>query len=730
MSAPQPHLRLVSSAFGARTSLPLPDGRAPPQRQRPARKPLGQILIDMKAVEPAHLSRALELRSEQDVRLGDILLAHGWVTDSALMSALALQWGARTVDLAREPPDPRLLDQIGADLCLTNAIIPWHQIGTSLIIATARPEDFAPLRSRIMAELPDFHGQIVMALAPERAIHAALIAARQTSLIRQAESRTAASESCRTISAQSGRNRALALIAALSAWGLAEPRLAALALFLWAGLTLVCWNGLKLASLVSMIRMVSAAKRARRSPPTNIIPLSPERSLSRLPLVSVMVPLFREDDIAPRLIERLGRLDYPRELLDILLVYEEDDHQTRAALSRHPLPRWMRLVAVPDGPIRTKPRALNYALNFCRGSIVGVWDAEDEPDPGQLRTVVETFASRGPEVACLQGILDFYNARHNWLTRCFTLEYASWFRVLLPGLARLGLVVPLGGTTLFFRRAALEDLGGWDAHNVTEDADLGIRLARRGYLTEMIDSVTLEEPNSRPLAWIKQRSRWQKGFAITWAVHMRQPRLLWRQLGAKRFIGVQLLTIGSLSQNALAPLFWSLWLPVFGFWHPLQELLPAGALPAVALLFFVTEVLNVTIAVWAARGAGHRHLIPYVFTLHLYFPMAALACYKALWECVTRPFFWDKTLHGVVENTGETQAPALVSPLPILILENPIMAVAAPATSRHTALTLWNHPAPRLFIPLPERPCRPALSAAAFAPDPPAIEFQPSFEGF
>jgi cellulose synthase/poly-beta-1,6-N-acetylglucosamine synthase-like glycosyltransferase len=190
---------------------------------------------------------------------------------------------------------------------------------------------------------------------------------------------------------------------------------------------------------------------------------------------------------------------------------------------------------VPLGTLQTKPRALNYALSFAKGSIIGVYDAEDAPAPDQLHVVVNRFAQRGPEVVCLQGQLDFYNSHSNWLAHCFTVEYATWFRIMLPSLERLGLAIPLGGTTLFFRRDILESLGGWDAHNVTEDADLGIRLARHGYRTEIIDTVTQEEANARAWPWVKQRSHWLKGYAITYGVHMRSPLKLWRDLGAWRF---------------------------------------------------------------------------------------------------------------------------------------------------------------------------------------------------
>jgi cellulose synthase/poly-beta-1,6-N-acetylglucosamine synthase-like glycosyltransferase len=373
-----------------------------------------------------------------------------------------------------------------------------------------------------------------------------------------------------------------------------------------------------------------------------------------------MVPLYKEKEIATPNIQRLFALKYPHELLDVCLVLEEDDDTTLATISRTALPPWIRAIRVPKGDIKTKPRALNYALDFCRGSIIGVYDAEDAPASDQIERVVERFAQRGPEVACLQGVLDFYNARSNWLTRCFAIEYATWFRVVLPGFQKLGLAIPLGGTTLFFRREILEELGGWDAHNVTEDADLGIRLARHGYRTELIPSVTQEEANGRVWPWIKQRSRWLKGYAITYAVHMSRPRALWKELGAWRFFGVQLLFAGTLSQFILAPLLWSFWFIPLGLPHPLETVLPDWGFWALGAMFFGSEVIGIAISVIAVRSAGHMHLAKWAPTLHLYFPLAAIASYKGLWELVAKPFYWDKTAHGIFE----ASEPANSSPEP------------------------------------------------------------------
>ena len=230
----------------------------------------------------------------------------------------------------------------------------------------------------------------------------------------------------------------------------------------------------------------------------------------------------------------------------------------------------------------------------------------------------------------------------------------------------MGLVVPLGGTTVFLRRKVLEDVGAWDAHNVTEDADLGLRLARAGYRTAFIPSVTEEEANGKPWSWVKQRSRWLKGYGVTWCVHMRDPGALWRDLGAWRFFGVQVLFAGTLSQFLLAPLVWSFWLVPFGWHHPAADLLPRPVFWAMVGLFITCEVANFAIAALAVRRAGKSWLIPWALTLQLYFPLGAVACYKGLLELTWKPFYWHKTAHGILLPTQSTAtAPPRPWPHPV-----------------------------------------------------------------
>ena len=406
--------------------------------------------------------------------------------------------------------------------------------------------------------------------------------------------------------------------------------------------------------------LIRHTRRHRHAPPIRVVgPHDPRRR----PVVSILVPLYREREIAGRLVKRLERLTYPRELLDICLIVEEDDTLTQETLSNARLPAWMRQITVPRGGVRTKPRALNFALDFARGTIIGVYDAEDAPDPDQIDRIVARFAEAPPRVACLQGMLDYYNARTNWLSRCFTIEYATWFRIVLPGMEKMGFAVPLGGTTLFFRRGVLEQLGGWDAHNVTEDADLGIRLARLGYTTELVETVTKEEANCRVWPWIKQRSRWIKGYAMTYGVHMRDPRRLWRELGARRFWGVQIVFLGTLSHLILAPVLWSYWLLAFGLPHPLAEVMPGWVVWAMFATFLTAEAINIAVGMIAVSTPGRRFLKLWVPTLHVYFPLASLAALKGLGEIVRKPFFWDKTQHGHDDLVEETLAK--FSPAPV-----------------------------------------------------------------
>lgn len=589
---------------------------------------LGVALLRDGLVQGDDMVHALAQQTQRRGRVTDILLARAALPPDQLYAALAVHWGTQVIDPAQTPPDVRLVDHLGAGTCLRQAILPWRAVGGATVIATAEPEAFVQQRD----DLIRLFGPVALAIAPLRAMQDCLLSLRGRQLAHAAETRVADAESCRTLG---GTRLIRPLLGA--ACGLALVSLFWPPAILW---LLTAWTFLTLLLTTLLKAAAGLASGWHNAPEPAPVPMV------RPPTVSVIVALYGESDIAARLVRRLSKLDYPRDNLDIVLVVEAEDHKTRKALAGADLPPWMQIVVVPEGQIKTKPRALNFAIDHCRGSIIGVYDAEDAPEPDQIARVVQRFSQRGPEVACLQGVLDFYNPTTNWLSRCFTIEYAAWFRVILPGLARLGLPIPLGGTTLFFRRAALEKLGGWDAHNVTEDADLGMRLYRHGYRTELIRTVTGEEANCRTFPWIKQRSRWLKGYMMTWATHMRDPVLLWRQLGPWKFAGFQVLLLCTLSQFVLAPVLWSFWLPWLGLPHPIADALPAAVTLGLIGVLLFTEVVNLTLHICALHLSGHRFSRWWVLMMHVYFPLGALASYKAGWEMVRNPFYWDKTAHG------------------------------------------------------------------------------------
>jgi len=598
--------------------------------------------------------------------------ASGRISEAQMLDVLAARTGTERVPLSLLPPDPDLADLLPPQTCLRHGLVPWRRDGAELILATCRPETLFALDTIVPRAVADGAaatgrpGRTRAVLATRSEVQGHVAQTHRSALTAAMSARPPAEQSCRTWARDPLDGVLMLVLAGLAL--LAAALLAPVALFaaltVWAGFTMIVAIVLKIAAAVAHL-----TRPAPAPPPAT--GLSELETLRDLPTISILVPLFREREIASTLIRRLQRLDYPRGRLDVLLVLEETDTATIEAVAATALPPWMRSVIVPDGRPRTKPRAMNYALDFCEGEIIGIYDAEDAPDPDQLLKVAARFAAAPPEVACLQGVLDYYNPRQTWLARCFTVEYNTWFRLVLPGMAQMGLVIPLGGTTLFVRRDVLESVGGWDAHNVTEDADLGFRLARGGWRTESLDTTTGEEANCHVLPWVRQRSRWLKGYMVTWLVHMRRPRQTLRDLGAWRFVGMQAHFLTALSQFFLAPFLWSFWLFPLGLPHPLGPWLPQGWITAAAIAFLTAEAVTIGLGMIATRGPAHRHLWPWVPTLHLYWPLGCLAAWKAFLELAICPFYWDKTTHGHSLATPQTPVPATAPAAPAPSTERP-----------------------------------------------------------
>ncbi len=379
--------------------------------------------------------------------------------------------------------------------------------------------------------------------------------------------------------------------------------------------------------------------------PTARLPRIPD---DRLPVYTVIAALYREASSVASLMHAIGAFDYPREKLDVIVVIELDDLETRAALARlGPMPHVQVLLAPAEGP-RTKPKALNCALPFARGSFTAIFDAEDRPDPGQLRAALDAFRIQGADVACAQASLCIENQSDSWLSRMFAAEYAGQFDAFLPGLASFGGPLPLGGSSNHFRTAVLREVGGWDAYNVTEDADLGFRLARFGYRSTTFASTTLEEAPARFGGWLRQRSRWMKGWMQTWSVHMRRPRRLWRDAGAKGFFTLNVIVGG----NVLTALAF----PILAVNLAIQALTRSGdgpgwlASPLMPLHLITIAAGFVSTIVVGLMGLARRGQLRQGWILALtpfYWACLSIAAWRALYQLLREPYRWEKTEHGL-----------------------------------------------------------------------------------
>ena len=362
-----------------------------------------------------------------------------------------------------------------------------------------------------------------------------------------------------------------------------------------------------------------------------------------LPIYSVLVPLYREANVMPALIRAMQALDYPSDRLDLILIVEADDFATLHAANSALGDSRFSIIRVPEGSPRTKPRACNYALPFARGDFTVIYDAEDRPEPDQLRKAVAQFRALPEEVACLQARLNYFNVQDNWLTKAGTLDFSLWFDYLLPGLDRLAIPMPLGGTSNHFRTAALRTIHGWDPYNVTEDADLGIRLARVGLRVRTLDSTTFEEAANTLGNWTRQRSRWLKGYMQTWLVHMRSPRQLLRNAGPGGFIGFQLFVGGTFVSALLNPV---LWIVLLASWlSESPHAIVAGDVSFAGLL--AGNGLYSYLAMLAPCRRGWLELAPHGLSAPLYWLLISFAGMRALWQLFTQPWRWEKTHHGL-----------------------------------------------------------------------------------
>ena len=361
------------------------------------------------------------------------------------------------------------------------------------------------------------------------------------------------------------------------------------------------------------------------------------RSDEALPIYSILIPVYHEANMMAHIARSLAAIDYPHDRLDVLILIEADDSETREAAERISWPAFVRLLTVlAEGP-KTKPRACNFGLAHARGTLVVIYDAEDQPHPRQLRDAARRFHNALPDLACLQAPLIIDNHKNKWLAAMFALEYRLLFTRFLPVLANCGCIIPLGGTSNHFRVDVLRKTGAWDSHNLTEDADLGMRMAYFGYRSEMITPPTFENAPHGLKIFLRQRIRWQSGHIQTISVHLRQPLRAMRSAGVFNYTFFILVLLCRLT-NPIAHMF------VIGY------LLTASATvgfltPSLIRVSAFVYLFYFTLA-YLALGENSRHMrLIYLLSLPAYWLLIAPATLIALYRMARGQMAWMKTPH-------------------------------------------------------------------------------------
>jgi len=607
-------------------------------------KQLGAILLDQGKITVEQLNEALVIQKEKGGRLGWLLLTLGVITRLDLFRALAAHFSLELVfytpELVRRI-DRSLLERFSSDTMQELHVIPYALSENELTVLTDAPDpldDFAFCKEHFGVD------RIKRLLVTDLDF---------LYLIQEINGEEIMEKSINGLFFRNPSESAYSVFTKRQVLGMAVLLYGSLLWFYLDSATFfnVAFSFCQLVFFITVTYKViismagSQFEQVERISKEEVAELSDES----LPVYTVLVPVYREPEVVHILVKSLKKMDYPQAKLDILLLLEEDDRDTLEAAKKASPPGNWRFIIVPDSLPKTKPKACNYGVFFSRGEFLTIYDAEDIPEPDQLKKAIIGFKKYGEQYVCLQAALNYFNADENIITRLFTLEYSYWFDYLLPGLDYFHLPIPLGGTSNHFRVRVLKELGAWDPFNVTEDADLGIRACANGYKVGVINSTTYEEANSRYGNWIRQRSRWIKGYMQTFLVYNRHPLKMLKTIGLMNWLSFQLFIGGTPLLFLVTPVVWG----VFIFWlltrtTSLESFMPPWIIYIGIFNLLVGNFLGIYLNMMAVFRRGLFSLLPIAIMNPLYWLLGhSVAAYKALWQLFSKPFYWEKTVHGI-----------------------------------------------------------------------------------
>ncbi|GAV19556.1 beta-monoglucosyldiacylglycerol synthase [Mariprofundus micogutta] len=599
---------------------------------------IGDLLVEEGLLTLEQLEEAIAIQKDWGTRLGDIVLAKGWVKSYSFYQVLADHFDKPFVNLMDEPSDESLVDVGYYHVYLETLFVPWRKVDGLTLVAVADMDPVVMAEAERVVDGPvDFvvtsKFDIVWSL---QKYGDAFFSEKSVHELRKRQPQYSAS----TVFTKPQLIFAFILmsltILAVAIWPI--PTLIAINVFI--SVFLLFNFGLRL-----LFTWVGGDKRF-----DNFITDKEVEEVKDidLPTYTILVPMYKESESLPHLAESLRNLDYPLSKLDIKIILEEDDEETIQTAKDLGLEGIFEIIKVPDSLPKTKPKACNYALNFARGELITIYDGEDAPEADQLKKVVLAFRKSSKNTAVIQARLNYFNVTENWLTRMFTMEYSLWFDFYLPALDALKIPIPLGGTSNHFKMEVLRELQGWDPYNVTEDADLGVRLTQRNYRVGVVNSTTYEEANKDVHNWIRQRSRWLKGYMQTYLVHMRRPLKFYGTLGHVGFWGFQFFIGGTILSVLLSPLLMLLFIT----WLLTQTAMFDPIFPAALLYINLINLLMgngflITLFMLSGFKRHYYKLMPWSMTVPIYWLLMSWAGYKGLWQLVFNPFYWEKTHHGL-----------------------------------------------------------------------------------
>lgn len=609
-----------------------------------------ELLVQSGLITQHDLALARAAKARTGSHIDEILVNQGIVSPPALRHVMAQAWGLPVLDLHVAPHDSAFMHRWSGQMMIAENWAPLRQEADgTVLVATARIPD-VERREHIERTIG---GPVRFGVATSWDIR---------NLVLHVFHAEIADEAANELFRQNPELSARIVFSRGQKVGIA-------ALIVVALVALIFWPAVVVISAITLISVVFFAGTlfkfliAMRGAKFDVVERVTDAQVaalhdSELPVYTVLVPVFREANIVGQLVGNLGQIDWPAEKLEVLILIEQEDTLTRDALAKASPPPNFHVVTIPKGAPQTKPRACNVGLFFATGEFLVIYDAEDTPDPDQLKKAFLAFRRGGDKTVCIQASLNYFNARENVLTRMFTLEYSYWFDYMLAGLDAADLPIPLGGTSNHFRTSALNELGGWDPYNVTEDADLGIRASALGYRVGVVNSTTMEEANTSIPNFIRQRSRWIKGYMQTSLVHARRPRQLIHEIGIRRFLSFALLIGGTpLTFLGVLPLYAVTVFTIFIPTEVLSQFFPVWLLWICLINFIIGNSVMVYLSMMGPYKRGTFELILWALLNPIYWILHSIASYKGLWQLITKPHYWEKTEHGLTAQVSGHQNP-------------------------------------------------------------------------